>query len=65
MFLAGEDLLRLYHPELSKVLGGLRLLSAERRLEDPDLLQGGEGRLFVELGALAEAGLLAEVIDRE
>src|ERR1700758_4848653 len=47
------------------MLGGLGLFSPEGRLEDPDLLERRKGGFLVELAALAEDRLLAEVVDAE
>ena len=61
----GEGDLRLDHPELHQVAAGLGLLGAEGGAEAVDLAEGHDRGLVVELAALAEVGLLAEVVGLE
>ncbi len=61
----GEGHLGLDHPELDEVAAGLRLLGPEGRAEAVDLAEGHGRGLVVELAALAEVGLLVEVLGLE
>jgi hypothetical protein len=56
---------RLDHPELHQVPTRLRLLGAKRRSEAIHAAEGLAARLGVELAALREVGLLAEVVRLE
>ncbi len=60
-----EGHLRLDHPELGQVAPRLRFLRPEGRTEAVDLAEGGRVRLVVELSALGEIGLVAEVLRLE
>src|SRR6185312_13907999 len=60
-----EGHLGLHHPELHQVAAGLGLLGAEGGAEAIDLAEGGGGGLQVELAALREVGLVAEVVGLE
>ena len=62
---SGEGDLGLDHPELDEVAAGLRFLGPERRAEAVDLAEGHGRGLVVELAALAEVGLLVEVLGLE
>ncbi len=61
----GEGDLGLDHPELDEVAAGLGFLGPEGRAEAVDLAEGHGRRLVVELAALAEVGLLVEVLGLE
>ena len=62
---AGIGELRLDHPELGEVAAGLGFFRAEGGAEAVDLAEGERGALDVELAALGEEGLVAEVVHRE
>ena len=57
-----EGDLGLHHPELDEVTAGLGFLGPKGRTETVDLAEGRGRGLVVELAALAEIGLLVEVL---
>ena len=58
----GKGDLRLDHPELGQVPGGVGVLGAEGRAEGVDVLQGQAVALHVQLAGYGEEGLLAEEV---
>src|SRR5690606_405135 len=61
----GERDLRLHHPELGQVAGGVRVLGAEGRAEGVDLAQRQRVALDVELAGHGEEGLAPEEVVAE